>query len=177
MTTLPKGIIVHKIDDIVKLIGYDSPVKEDVIKEIITQYDNEIASAIVANKIVSIPYIGNFRKNNAKIEFNKKKAAIAIAKKYMSKEDLIEFIKECRRESKEIAKKKDRLNVIMRQNILNNRKKYEKLILRCGKEYADMFILSISCFNVVPFDQDVEDAWQELYRLEDETGNRQVDNG
>ena len=171
MSTLPKDITVYKRDDIIKLIGYDSPVKEEVMKEIITQFDNEMGDAILANKIISIPYIGNLRKNNAKLEFNKKKAAISIAKKYMSKEDLIEYIKECRRESKEIAAKKDRLNVIIRQNILNNRKKYERLILKCGKAYADMFILSISCFDVVPFDQDIEDAWQEIWRLEDEAGN------
>ena len=71
MSALPKDITVYKRDDIIKLIGYDSPVKEEVIKEIITQFDNEMGDAIVANKIISIPYIGNLRKNNAKLEFNK----------------------------------------------------------------------------------------------------------
>lgn len=171
MSTLPKDITVYKLDDIVKLVNYDSPVKEEVLKDIMKMFYEDAGKAIVNNKIISIPYIGNLRKNIAYDEFKKKKLAIKIAKNYMNREDLIEYIKECRREAKAIAKHKDRLNVIKRQNVLANRKKYERLILKCGKAYADMFILSISCFNVVPFDQDVEDAWQELYRLENETGD------
>ena len=168
MSKLP-NVTVYKRDDIIKLINGISPVEECMIRDIITEYDKEMGEAIVDNKIVSVPYIGKFKKNQTKIEFNKKKHLLKIAKRYMSREDLKEYAKECYIEARKIAENKDRLRKIIRENIINNRKKYERLILKCGKSYADMFILSITLLNPVQFNQDVEDAWQEIWRLEDET--------
>lgn len=168
MRKLPK-VDVYKRADIINMIEGLSPVEEDVMSDIIAQFDSDMGVGLAQNKIVSIPYIGNLRKNNTRIEFTKKKFLLKIAKRYMSKEDLKEYAKELYKEARKIAEDKDRLRVIIRQNIINNRKKYERLILKSGKVYADMFILSISCFSVIPFDQDVEDAWQEIFKLEDET--------
>lgn len=162
-------IDVYNQKDIIQELNFDSPVEEDVMKTIITSFYKEAGEAIAQNKVVSVPYIGNIRKSLVQQEFSKTKYLFKIARRYKTLDEYKEYVKEKFIESKEIAENKDRFNHILRENRRLNRKTYEKLIVTCGKAYADMFIFSISCFNVIDFNPDVEDAYQEIWRLENET--------
>lgn len=162
-------IDVYNQKDIIQELNFDSPVKEDVMKIIITSFYKDAGEALAQDKIVSIPYIGNIRKSLTQQEFSKNKYLFKIARKYKTIEEYKEYVSEKFAESKHIAEDKDRLNHIIRENRRLNKKAYERLIVNCGKPYAEMFIFAISCFNIVPFDPDVEDAYQEIWRLENET--------
>ena len=52
----------------------------------------------------------------------------------------------------------------MRKARIRYKKEYEKLYVNCGKAYAEMWIFSKCCFKIVPFDEDVEFALQEIWR-------------
>ena len=162
-------IDVYNQKDIIQELNLDSPVEEDVMKIIITSFYNDAGDALAQNKVVSIPYIGNIRKSLTQEEFSKNKYLFKIARKYKTLEEYKEYVKEKFIESREIAEDKDRLNHIIRENKRLNKKAYERLIVKCGKPYAEMFIFAISCFSVVDFDPDVEEAYQEIWRIENET--------
>ena len=55
MKKLPK-VDVYKRADIIKMIDGLSPVEEDMMSDIIAQFDSDMGVGLAQNKIISIPY-------------------------------------------------------------------------------------------------------------------------
>ena len=160
-------IKIYKQADIIDLIDA-SDIDKDLISDIVSVFDIEAANGIKNNKVVKIPYVGNIRKSLYVEEFNKKKKLLHLARKYKTKEEYREFAREVAIESREAAEKRDRLGVLIRNARRVYKKQYEKLYITCGKSYAEMWVFCKCCFHIVPFDEDVEFALQEIWRKENE---------
>lgn len=163
------SIRVYNQKDVIESLNYSSPVERDILNDIISLFTSEAASGIENNKIVQIPYLFNIRKNLTQQEFSKKKKLLHLARSFKTKSEYKNFAKQVYNEAKEEAYRKDRLNVMIRRAKQRFKKKYELLVVKCGKEYADAWILSRCCFKIIPFDEDVEFALQKIWEEENET--------
>ena len=68
---------ILKLLDVVELVGYNAD-SSTILKEIIDNYDSEIANGIKNHKVAKIPYIGNIRRNTIREEFRKAKSKIRL---------------------------------------------------------------------------------------------------
>ena len=85
---------ILKLLDVVELVGYDAD-SSTILKEIIDNYDEEIAKAIKNNKVAKIPYIGNIRRNTIRAEFKKVRNSLRLTdiRKTVTKEKYKEYTK------------------------------------------------------------------------------------
>ena len=162
-------IEVYNKNAILNELKFTSPVEESILNDIITLYDKEIGEAIKRHLVVQIPYIGSIRKSRFYEEFSKKKTLLHLSRKYKTKEEYKEFAREVAKEAYKTANEKDRKGVIIRKIRGQNKKEYETLCKKIGKAYADMYIFAKSSFKVIPFDEDIEAALQEIWIIENET--------
>ena len=124
---------ILKLLDVVELVGYDAD-SSTILKEIIDNYDSEIANGIKNHKVAKIPYIGNIRRNTIREEFRKAKSKIRLTdiRKTTTKEKYKEYTK----------------NLYI--NSANKAKRDDRLCATAGKPYADMYIYCMGIMKVVP---------------------------
>ena len=142
---------ILKLLDVVELVGYDAD-SSTILKEIIDNYDEEIAKAIKNHKVAKIPYIGNIRRNTIREEFKKVRNKIRLTdiRKTVTKEKYKEYTKSLYISSANKARRDDRLRVIFKVNRALHRDKYDRLCATAGKPYADMYIYCMGIMKVVP---------------------------
>lgn len=140
-----------KLLDVVGLVGYNAD-GSTILKEIIEQYDAEIANAIRNHKVAKIPYIGNLRRNQIREEFRKSRSNIRLSeiRKTMTKEQYKAYTKQLYADASDRSKQLDRFKVMFKINRAANREIYDRLCATAGKPYANMYIYCMGLMKVVP---------------------------
>ena len=142
---------ILKLLDVVELVGYNAD-SSTILKEIIDNYDSEIANGIKNHKVAKIPNIGNIIRHTSREEFRKAKSKIRLTdiRKTTTKEKYKEYTKNLYINSANKARRDDRLRVIFKINRALHREKYDRLCATAGKPYADMYIYCMGIMKVVP---------------------------
>ena len=143
----------YNLSDVVESVGYDADAST-ILKEIIEHFDENIANTIKNNKVAKIPYIGNLRKNLVKQEFARIKSKIHLRnlRRDIGKEKYKETVKGYYKTAITNAQRLDRIRVLTRKNIANNRSKYDRLCATAGEIYAKAYIVSICLMEPVKSD-------------------------
>lgn len=163
------GMKVYGKEDIINMMDFESDMDKEITSDIISLLTVECAKGIRDNKIVQIPYIGNIRKDAFYKEFQTHKPFLHDIRQERTKEQYKEYIKELQDSIRKKVRTEDQLNVEIRKCRLKNKVDYEKLYKMCGKAYAEMWIFAKCCFRIIPFDEDVEFALQQIWKEENET--------
>ena len=144
-------------DDIISLIKFESEDDKQIMRDIISLFMSDASKAIAKEKIVKIPYIGTVQKNIFRSRFNKAKTEFKELRGTLR----------IRRNIREQVKKEKENDVELRKLRRTNRKEWEFLCEKINQEYADNYIYFKygNCYSIVPFDEDVEYALQELWRM------------
>lgn len=154
-------------DDIISLINFESEDDKQIMRDIISLFMSDASKAIAKEKIVKIPYIGTVQKNIFRSRFNKAKTEFKELRGTLEKEEYKAEILRIRRNIREQVKKEKENDVELRKLRRTNRKEWEFLCEKINQEYADNYIYFKygNCYSIVPFDEDVEYALQELWRM------------
>lgn len=154
-------------DDIISLIKFESEDDKQIMRDIISLFMSDASKAVAKEKIVKIPYIGTVQKNIFRSRFNKAKTEFKELRGTLEKEEYKAEILRIRRNIREQVKKEKENDVELRKLRRTNRKEWEFLCEKINQEYADNYIYFKygNCYSIVPFDEDVEYALQELWRM------------
>jgi DNA repair ATPase RecN len=154
---------IVKSDDILNSITFDDEDYRIITKDIINEVERAASIAIIDEKCASVPFIGCIRKNLVSLNITRNHTnELKFARERMSADEFQDYRKEIVHE--EWVKDRDNNNKKRKFTSTknNNRYKYNKLCNSIGIAYANMFVRSITMLDYVPFDQDVEDAFQRL---------------
>lgn len=164
---LPVGVIVYSVDDIIGFMDFEDSRDADITREIITDMDKEFRRTLNMNQTIKIPYIGKLTKNLQKIEFKRNRfeflKSIKKSPIKLTKEEIRERIKQINRDSYKKVNDEQRFNVLFKKNKQANIKEYERRLVKMGKVMADMYIFSITAATPMPFDEELEEAYQKLF--------------
>lgn len=140
------------------------PTEEDnkIMSDIIKNLEECIYDGIKDNKVVAIPYIGMLGKNEVAAEIKSERKLITLSRHHMTREEFKEFYRELKEECAERVRIKRQYLAQMRKVRVEQKPKYEKLLARFGKVYAETWLFTWSMLDYVPFEQEVEDAYQAL---------------
>lgn len=154
-------------DDIISLINFESEDDKQIMRDIISLFMSDASKAIAKEKIVKIPYIGTVQKNIFRSRFNKAKTEFKELRGTLEKEEYKAEILRIRRNIREQVEKEKKNDVELRKLRRSYRKEWEFLCEKINQEYADNYIYFKygNCYSIVPFDEDVEYALQELWRM------------
>lgn len=156
------ALTVKDYEDIVEEINFDTEDEKLTCSSIIENMEKCIANNLKNEKCVNIPYIGNLRKNAAIMAINKHKQTMAVVRKHMSKEEYKEHVRGYVQETKQKQKELDKEKFVIKKLKNKYKKRYKLLYSRSGKAHAELFIKSLLWFKPVPFDQEVQDAYDNL---------------
>lgn len=158
-------VIYKTQDDIIADINFKNPEDEAITRAIINVVEDNISKHLKAGKAVALPYVGVLQKNLVHMAMKNHAAEMKFAKRTMVKEDYAQYAYdlygfEMRKVERE--KKADRAYKKLRKY---NNKKYFTLLNTHGKIYADAYIFSIQACDVVDFDPEVQEKFDELYNV------------
>lgn len=154
-------------DDIISLINFESEDDKQIMRDIISLFMSDASKAIAKEKIVKIPYIGTIQKNIFRTRFNEAKSTFKDIREKLSKEEYKQYIIELRKTLRKQVKEEKKNDVELRKLRRKYRKQWEFLCEKINQEYADNYIYFKygNCYSIIPFDEDVEYALQELWRM------------
>lgn len=155
-------VISKTSSDIIQGMKFDTEEDELLCESIIDSLEKCISDGLKEDKIVQLPFLGSLRKSPLKKEVRKNYTNFKIARKYMSKEDYKAHVKAVVNDAKEKIAKDDYLKLRIKRIKSKNKKKYESFYLKIGKAYAELFIYSILLLKEVPFNQEIQDAFDNL---------------
>lgn len=163
--------ITYDADDIISFINFESNDDKEIMKDIISVFMKVASKGISEEKIVKIPYIGTFQKNIFRTRFNKAKAEFKELRGTLDKEEYKKEVVRLRKEIKNAVKEEKSLDLELRRLRRKYRKEWEFMFEKLGQTLADRYIYFKygNCYKIVPFDEDVEYALQEIWKLENET--------
>lgn len=152
-------IPIYNRKDIIDNTDWDNEDDKLICEDIIDKMDEQIRTTIVKGQTAQIPYIGNIRKNPVHMEFTAQKSSLSELRKQVGKAEYKKQISKLIIDIKANCKTQDYIHRYFNSIKRNNLKKYNKLFNLLGQHYADLYIYSIMWCKEVPFDQDVEDAY------------------
>ena len=152
----------HTYKDIVADMQLPTDEDAQIMLDIVKNLEECIYDGIKNNKVVAIPYIGMLGKNEVAVELKSERTLIALSRHHMTREDFKQFYRELKEECAERVRIKRQYLTYMRKVRIEQKSKYEKLLTRFGKVYAETWLFAWSMLDYVPFNQDVEDAYQAL---------------
>lgn len=155
-------IISKNISDILSDMDFEDEEEKILCESIITNLEKSAAASIREMKTVSLPYIGCLRINPIKRRFRDAKLHLSLMRKNMSKEDYKNYVRDTYRQFALEQKKIDEEKLIMTRIKRCNKKKYEELYKKLGRNYANMFIYSIRLLTPIDFDAEWEEQYQRL---------------
>lgn len=156
-------IIVSKDKhDILNELDFENEEEKLLCDSIISNLEKTASDTIRSMKVAQIPFIGCVRINPVKRKFRDSKLHLSTVRKSLTKEQYKEHVRSYIIDLKEQQKEEDKLKLIFTRIRRNNKKQYEKLFKRCGRAYAEMFIMSIYWLKEVPFSQEFEDYYNSL---------------
>lgn len=158
---LDYAMITKNTNDILN----DMDMNEDdelLTKSIITNLEKDVVTAVKNNQIAGIPQIGTVRKSPIRQAVMEHKEELKNARDRLTKEEyavhLKEFVTEERAKDieKQVAKR------VYRRTKIVNKKMYDKLVIANGFAHANLYIQSILWLDYVPFDEEVQDAFDRI---------------
>lgn len=154
--------IVKDSFNILNEINFESDDDALIMKSIISSLEKEAAQAVRDNKCVSIPYVGCVRKNAKHREALKIMDEIKESYRNMSAEEYRAY---CKRTFKDIAltvNYNEYVKRCIRHIRAINREEYDRLTFLYGIHYANIYIKSIYWLEYIPFDPEVQAAYDRL---------------
>lgn len=152
----------HTYKDIVADMQLPTDEDAQIMLDIVKNLEECIYDGIKNNKVVAIPYIGMLGKNEVNEEIKRGKALINFSRKHMTREEFRYFMQDYVAECRDRVALKRQYLTQMRNVRITQKDKYNKLLERFGKVYAETWLFAWSMLDYVPFNQDVEDAYQSL---------------
>lgn len=155
-------IIRKDVNDIIEEIDFDTEDDKLICHSIITNMDKYMAKTFKENKCANIPYMGCVRKTIIARTINENKTNFKLAKTELTKEEYKDHVRSYIYDAKETQKKLDREKLILKKIRSKFNKKYKELYVKLGAAYADLFIKSLSWFQPIEFNQDIQDMYDKL---------------
>ena len=156
------SIISKNKNDILNELDFENEEEKLLCDSIINNLEKDMSDAIKNMKVAQIPHIGCIRINPVKREFRNSKLHLNTIRKSVSKEQYKEHVRSYIIDLKEKQELKDKEKLIFIRIRRNNKKRFEMLFKKCGKAYANLFIMSIYWLKEVPFDKEWEEHYQQL---------------
>lgn len=156
-------IIVSKDkNDILNELDFENEEERLLCDSIISNLEKTASDTIRSMKVAQIPFIGCLRINPVKRKLRDAKLHLKAVRKSLTKEQYKEHVRTYVVDLKEKQKEEDKVKLAFTRIRRNNKKKYEQLFKKCGRAYAELFIMSIYWLKEVPFDQEWEEHYQSL---------------
>lgn len=156
-------IIVSKNkNDILNELNFENEEERLLCDSIISNLEKTASDTIRSMKVAQIPFIGCLRINPIKRKLRDAKLHLQAVRKSLTKEQYKEHVRSYVIDLKEKQKEEDRVKLAFTRIRRNNKKKYEQLFKKCGRAYAELFIMSIYWLKEVPFDKEWEEHYQSL---------------
>jgi hypothetical protein len=155
-------IISKNKEDILNEIDFNNEEERFLCDAIITNLEKYAANSIRNMKATQLPYIGTLRINPVKRQFRDAKLHLSSVRKNITKEQYKEHVRSYINDLKEKQKKLDKIKLTMLHIRRKNKKKYDALYKRLGKNYAELYIMSIYWLTEVPFNLEWEEHYQSL---------------
>lgn len=159
-------LICKEIDDIINDINFEDKYESDKCRFIIEHLEDNIAKELKNKKAVSLPFVGVIRYNLIAGAMQKHYTELRLARRNMTKDDYIDYFRNI------YINEKDKINSesikIKKLKLIRkaNRKKYLNYIFKFGKYYADTYIYTLSLLKEIPFDQEIQDKYDEFNNRE-----------
>lgn len=156
-------IIVSKNkNDILNELDFKNEEERLLCDSIISNLEKTASDTIRSMKVAQIPFIGCLRINPVKRKLRDAKLHLSAVRKSLTKEQYKEHVRSYVIDLKEKQIEEDRIKLVFTRIRRNNKKKYEQLFKKCGRAYAELFIMSIYWLKEVHFDQEWEEHYQSL---------------
>lgn len=155
------NIIIKDSNDIINEMNLSDD-DSLITKSIVEGMEKAIADALVDGKTVSIPYIGRVRKNPVKKHLKEHYEELREARSHMSYEEYRQFCGNIVNDIKSKIAYEDFIKFNLARIKSANKAKYNKLYIALGEAYANVYIKSIFWLKYVPFDRDVQEAFDNL---------------
>lgn len=155
-------IVSKNKNDILNELDFENEEERLLCDSIISNLEKTASDTIRNMKIAQIPFIGCVRINPIKRKLRDAKLHLRAVRKSLTKEQYKEHVRSYVIDLKEKQKEEDRIKLAFIRIRRNNKKKYEQLFKKCGKAYAELFIMSIYWLKEVHFDVKWEEHYQSL---------------
>lgn len=156
-------IIVSKDkNDILNELDFENEEERLLCDSIISNLEKTASDTIRNMKVAQIPFIGCLRINPVKRKLRDAKLHLKAVRKSLTKEQYKEHVRSYVIDLKEKQIEEDRIKLAFIRIRRNNKKKYEQLFKKCGRAYAELFIMSIYWLKEVSFNQEWEEHYQSL---------------
>lgn len=155
-------IISKNKNDILNELDFENEEERLLCDSIISNLEKTASDTIRDMKVAQIPFIGCLRINPVKRKLRDAKLHLRAVRNSLTKEQYKEHVRSYVVDLKEKQKEEDRIKLTFARIRRNNKKKYEQLFKKCGKAYAELFIMSIYWLKEVPFDAKWEEHYQSL---------------
>lgn len=163
--------------DIIDSINFKNDDERRICSSIIKSLENQIANALDAHKVISIPYLGGVRINDVRREFIKTcRQPLSTAKLDMTKKAFKELSSAMYANIKfkhELADDRRKYEYGFKRA---NKKKYEELCNTFGIAYANLYLKALSWLREVPFNEEFELQYKELRNKEKEEKKKESSN-
>lgn len=154
-------IVNKRINDILVEVTDDLD-ERILIESIITGIEKSASETIKAGKVAQLPFIGCIRKSPVKKAMQDNYENFRIARKNMTKEQYKAHVSSFIVDAKKSIERENFRKHNVKKVRSRNRKRYDVLFINLGKPYAEMFIFAILSLKEVPYNQDVQDAFDRL---------------
>lgn len=161
-------IISKNKEDILNELDFENEEERYLCDAIITNLEKSASDTIRNMKVAQIPYIGCVRINPVKRKLREAKLHLSSIRKSLTKEQYKEHVRSYIIDLKEQQAEADRIKLAIIRIRRNNKKKYEQLFKKCGRAYAELFIMSIYWLKEVVFDQEWQEKYNELAGIDKE---------
>lgn len=155
-------IVSKNKNDILNELDFENEEERLLCDSIISNLEKTASDTIRNMKVAQIPFIGCLRINPVKRKLRDAKLHLRAVRKSLTKEQYKEHVRSYVIDLKEKQIEEDKIKLVFTRIRRNNKKKYEQLFKKCGRAYAELFIMSIYWLKEVPFDQEWEEHYQSL---------------
>lgn len=154
--------VVKDSSNILNEINFETEDDALIMKSIINSLEKEIVENFKDGKTVSIPYIGCIRKSVFQKRISDRTDEIKENYRTMTPEEYKEYHRKLFKETAIEVQKQNYIKYRFRRIRSINKKKYDELVFVHGIHYADFWIKSIYWLKDVPFDPEVQAAYDRL---------------
>lgn len=155
-------VITKDYKELINDMKFDSEDEKLTCLDIIGSLEKVASQELKDGKIVHIPFIGTFCFNNVEMEIKKNSDDFKSFRSNHSVEEYKNYVIDFVNSKKEELTKDDNERLEFLKAKQNAKKIYQKIYLKKGKDAAHNFINMILRFKVIEFNQEIEDAYQEL---------------
>lgn len=155
-------IVVSEVNDVLDSIEFNSFEERCLCESIITEMDKEIANTIANGKVANIPFIGCIRRNPIRKAISDNRDTLRVIRKGITKEQYKEHVRCIMNAAREKIEKEDARKRFEKTFRNKNKKKYEQYYINYGRAYAETFIKALTWLEEVPFDIEVQEAFDNL---------------